>query len=102
MKMTFDQFVSNHILVSAWFTSVGSPTGVEITVNTEDGVADEDYCDEQMLLDAIPYEEDLVGTTTTDENGLVRWGVDSLQDSGLIDYRGNTVLNMVLFGRKPE
>jgi len=98
--MTFDEFINNYNLVSAWFTSVGNPTGIQIFVDVDEDCCDEDYCDEQMLLDAIPSEGDLVGTVTTDEFGNSRWGVDSLQGSAIRDCRGNNVTNLVVFGRK--
>lgn len=101
MTMSLDDFLATYPACRVWWTSVGSPTGQELILCDDDECNDEDYCDAETLLGFIPEGSGhLDGTVTQDPDGEWRWDVDSLQDEDVTDPRGNTILNLVVWGRE--
>lgn len=95
--MTLESFLAQYAVCRVWYTSVGSPAGAELALNTDDD-AGEDYCDAESLIGVIPEGADeSVGEVTLDPDGEHRWD-SAIGESIGHDCRQNTVTRLVVWG----
>ena len=97
--MRLDDFLTTYSVCHVWYCSQGTPAGSDTFLDL-DPEHDEDYCDEDGLLQMIPPGlHVLEGTVTVGADGAFRWQVDSLADDDYLDAFGSTLFNLVVWGR---